>query len=73
MSEIRRVESFLAPRDAEQITGLSRSRLARLAQRGRLSNLRTEGGHRRYKLSELQALRQQQGRIRRDDQRHIIE
>ena len=57
MTRIRRVETYLGPRDAERFTGLSRSALIRYVQRGVLTHFRTSGGHRRYALSELKALR----------------
>ena len=57
MTKVHRVETFLSPKDAERLTGLSRAGLAQLARRGRLTQYRTAGGHRRYALSELRALR----------------
>jgi predicted site-specific integrase-resolvase len=56
MTRIRRVETLLGPKDAERLTGLSRNTLFRYVRRGVLSHFRTDGGHRRYKLSELLAL-----------------
>ena len=56
MTKIRRVETYFSPRDAERFTGLSRNTLIRYARWGILTHLRTTGGHRRYKLSELRAL-----------------
>ncbi len=57
MTKIRRVETYLGPEGAERFTGLSRSALIRHVQRGALTHFRTSGGHRRYALSELKALR----------------
>lgn len=57
MTKIHRVESYISPLNAEHITGLRRSALKRYVRRGVLSQFRTEGGHRRYALSELRALR----------------
>ncbi len=57
MTKIRRVETYLSPKDAEQLTRLSHTALQRYVRRGVLSHFRTSGGHRRYALSELQALR----------------
>ncbi len=58
MTKIRRVETFLGPKGAERLTGLSRNTLVRYVRRGVLSHFRTAGDHRRYKLSELRALRE---------------
>ncbi len=56
MTKIRRVETYLSPMGAERLTGLSRNTLNRYARRGFLTQFRTAGDHRRYKLSELRAL-----------------
>jgi hypothetical protein len=45
-----------------QFTGLSRKALIAYVKTGVLNQYRTEGGHRRYALSELKALRQALGR-----------
>ena len=58
MTKIRRVETYLGPQGAERFTGLSRNTLIRYVQRGALTHFRTSGGHRRYALSELKALRE---------------
>ncbi len=58
MTKIRKVETYLSPRDAERITNLRRTRLARYVRRGILSHFRTAGGHQRFALSELRALRE---------------
>ncbi len=57
MTKIRRIETYLSPKDAERFTRLSRGALARYVRRGVLTHYRTTGGHRRYALSELRALR----------------
>ena len=62
MTKIRRVETYLGPKDAERLTGLSRNTLNRYARRGFLTQFRTTGDHRRYKLSELLALCEAPGR-----------
>ncbi len=56
MTKIRRVETYFSPKDAERFTGLSRNVLIAYARRGMLTQFRTTGDHRRYKLSELKAL-----------------
>jgi|GEM_PF-1982373 len=56
MTIVQRVETYVSPRDAERITGVPRTRLARLLRRGTLTQFRTKGGHLRYALSELRAL-----------------
>lgn len=58
MIKIRRVETYLGPKGAEQLIGLSRRALIRYVQWGALTHFRTSGGHRRYALSELNALRE---------------
>jgi hypothetical protein len=57
MTAIRRVETYLSPRDAERIARVSRTKLAWYVRRGTLTQYRTAGGHRRYALSELRSLR----------------
>lgn len=56
MAKIRRIETYLSPKNAERFTGLSRNVLMRYARQGVLTQFRTDGDHRRYKLSELKAL-----------------
>ena len=58
MTKIRRVETYFSPKGAERFTGLSRNALIRYVRRGTLTHFRTTGGHRRYSLSELRALRE---------------
>lgn len=58
MTKIRRVETYLGPKDAERFTRLSRNALALYVRPGVLTQYRTEGGHRRFARSELKALRQ---------------
>jgi DNA-binding transcriptional MerR regulator len=58
MTKIRRVETYFSPKGAERFTGLSRNALIRYVRRGVLTHFRTAGGHRRYALSELKALRE---------------
>ena len=56
MTRIRMIETYLRPKDAYQLTRLSRATLVRYVRRGVLTNYRTSGGHRRYALSELRNL-----------------
>ncbi len=56
MTRIKMVETYLSPKDAEQLTRLSHATLRRYVRRGVLTNYRTSGGHRRYALSELRSL-----------------
>lgn len=58
MPKIHAVETYVSPLNAERFTGLSRVNLKHYVRRGFLSHFRTEGGHRRYALSELRALRE---------------
>ena len=56
MTKIRKVETYLSPKDAEQLIRLPPATLRRYVRRGVLTNYRTSGGHRRYALSELHRL-----------------
>ncbi len=60
MTKVRSVETYLSPKGAERFSGLSRNTLIRYVQRGVLTHYRTTGGHRRYALSQLRALREAQ-------------
>ena len=57
MTKIHRVETYLTPASAERLTSVRRTTLVRYVKRGLLTHYRTQGGHRRYALSELRALR----------------
>ena len=57
MTKVRRIETYLSPKNAERFTRLSRTALARYVRQAFLIHYRTAGGHRRYALSELQALK----------------
>ena len=57
MTRVRQVETYLTPKDAEHFTRMQRTALMRYVRRGLLTQYRTTGGHRRYALSELRALR----------------
>lgn len=65
MPTVRRVETYLSPKHAIQHLRVSRATLVRLLRRGLLTQYRTEGGHRRYALSELQALKARLTRVSR--------
>lgn len=56
MTKVRRIETYLSPQNAVRLTRLSRTALARYVRQAYLTHYRTAGGHRRYALSELQAL-----------------
>lgn len=62
MVNVVRAETYLSPRNAERFVGLGRRALSRYVRRGILGHYRTTGGHRRYALSELLALRRSLGR-----------
>lgn len=46
-------ETFLTPAEAAEIAGVSRKTLARWESEGKIQAIRTGGGHRRYRQSEL--------------------
>ena len=49
--------TLLAPGEAAKVIGIGSRTLAQWADAGRLSVVRTPGGHRRYKAAEVEALR----------------
>lgn len=49
-------EKLLTPREVAQRFGVNTKTLARWAQAGKISSVRTLGGHRRYRPSEIRAL-----------------
>lgn len=57
MTAVRRVKTYLSPKDAARVARLTPAELASLARRGVLTHYRTRGNHRRYDLDELRALR----------------
>jgi len=57
MSKVHRVETYLSPLHAGRLVGVRGAVLWRYVRHGLLNHYRTEGGHRRYALSELRALR----------------
>jgi excisionase family DNA binding protein len=50
-------DSLLTPGEVAELFGVNPRTVTRWAKTGRLSSLRTLGGHRRYRLSEVRALR----------------
>jgi len=46
-------EKLLTPEQARKILGISRTALLEWSRQGRYTDIRTAGGHRRYKLSEI--------------------
>jgi excisionase family DNA binding protein len=47
---------YLRPQVAATVLGVSPDRLRRLAETGRIGTLRTIGGHRRYRLDDIEAV-----------------
>ena len=58
MNKIHRVETYISPLNAARFTGLRSTSLKSYVRRGLLTQYQTQGGHRRYALSELRALRE---------------
>jgi excisionase family DNA binding protein len=50
-------ENLLTPREVAHLFGVDPKTVTRWARAGRLTTLRTLGGHRRYLNSEVEALR----------------
>lgn len=50
------VDELLTPAEAARIFGVHAKTVSRWADAGRLSAVRTMGGHRRYRASEVRAL-----------------
>ena len=46
-------DKLLTPKEASNILGVSDSSLRYWVKQGRLTEIKTQGGHRRYKLSEI--------------------
>lgn len=49
-------EKLLTPREVADRFGVNTKTLARWAKAGKVSSIRTLGGHRRYRPSEIRAL-----------------
>jgi excisionase family DNA binding protein len=49
-------EKLLTPREVADAFGVNTKTLARWAKAGKLTSIRTLGGHRRYRPSEIRAL-----------------
>lgn len=56
-----RAERLLTPGEVAQLFGVDPKTVARWSDAGKLDALRTLGGHRRYRLSEVEALLEQGG------------
>jgi excisionase family DNA binding protein len=52
-------EPLMTPAEAAALFGVDPKTVTRWANTGRLSSIRTLGGHRRFPLSEVLALRQE--------------
>lgn len=49
-------EKLLTPREVADLFGVNTKTLARWAKAGKLTSIRTLGGHRRYRPSEIREL-----------------
>ena len=54
--EQREPERLITPAEAARISGLTPGGLARMADRGQLTEIRPTGTHRRYRRTEVEAL-----------------
>lgn len=54
-------DMLLVPAEVASLFGVAPKTVARWAAAGRLPAVRTPGGHRRYRLSEVRALYQAEG------------
>jgi excisionase family DNA binding protein len=50
------MSELISPREAAKITGVSPNTLRNWEEAGKLTSVKTMGGHRRYKLSEIKQL-----------------
>lgn len=57
------VPDVLTPREAADLLGITTRRLSDWADKGRVSYVRTLGGHRRYAGEEISLLRARAGRL----------
>lgn len=60
-------EHLLTPAEVAALFRVDPKTVTRWAKAGKLSSIRTLGGHRRYRASEVQALLQSQSPLRRID------
>ena len=56
MNRIPEAETLLTPREVADLFGVDPKTVTRWAKAGKLTSIRTLGGHRRYRQSEVQAL-----------------
>ncbi len=56
MNKFRFEERLMTPREAARVFGVNRKTLTRWVDKGKLTVVRTLGGHRRYKETEIRAL-----------------
>ena len=58
MSSMTGAEILLTPREVADLFGVDPKTVTRWAKAGKLTSIRTLGGHRRYRKSEVDELRQ---------------
>jgi excisionase family DNA binding protein len=58
MSSMPGAEILLTPREVADLFGVDPKTVTRWAKAGKLTSIRTLGGHRRYRKSEVDELRQ---------------
>ena len=56
MNRIPDAEVLLTPREVAELFGVDPKIVTRWAKAGKLTSIRTLGGHRRYRKSEVQSL-----------------
>jgi excisionase family DNA binding protein len=57
MNRIPEAETLLTPREVADLFGVDPKTVTRWAKAGKLTSIRTLGGHRRYRKSEVDELR----------------
>ncbi len=57
MNRIHEAETLLTPREVADLFGVDPKTVSRWAKAGKLTSIRTLGGHRRYRKSEVDDLR----------------
>ena len=57
MNRIPEAETLLTPREVADLFGVDHKTVTRWAKAGKLTSIRTLGGHRRYRKSEVDELR----------------